>query len=52
MSALGANRTCRDGGKDVNDPNLREHSRDLPIGLIPILRLSDLRLPNRGGRWT
>jgi hypothetical protein len=20
--------------------------------LIPILRLSDLRLPNRGGRWT
>ena len=21
-------------------------------GLIPILRLSDLRLPNRGGRWT
>ena len=22
------------------------------LGLIPILRLSDLRLPNRGGRWT
>jgi len=21
-------------------------------GLIPILRSSDLRLPNRGGRWT
>ena len=21
-------------------------------GLIPILRLGDLRLPNRGGRWT
>src|SRR6516162_1926689 len=23
-----------------------------PAGIIPILRLSDLRLPNRGGRWT
>ena len=22
------------------------------FGLVPILRLSDLRLPNRGGRWT
>ena len=22
------------------------------LRLIPILRLSDLRLPNRGGRWT
>src|SRR5262245_36818294 len=29
-SALRANRTCRDGG---SDPNLRAHSRDLPIGL-------------------
>src|SRR5262245_5152880 len=28
-----ARATRRDGGKDVNDPNLREHSRDLPIGL-------------------
>jgi|SRR5262245_2130767 len=33
MSALGANRTRRDGRNDVNDPNLREHSCDLPIGL-------------------
>src|SRR5262249_53410776 len=32
------------------------HSYCLPFGpfvpLIPILKLSDLRLPNRGGRWT
>ena len=25
---------------------------DRSAGFIPILRLSDLRLPNRGGRWT
>jgi uncharacterized protein with GYD domain len=34
-NTIGANRIRRDGGNDVNDPNLREHSRDLPIGLSP-----------------
>ena len=31
---------------DVEGPD------DMPVHVIPILRLSDLRLPNRGGRWT
>ena len=30
----------------------RPTMRFVPVKLIPILRLSDLRLPNRGGRWT
>ena len=36
MSALEANRTCRDGGNDVNDPerSFGKHSFDLPIGLV------------------
>jgi hypothetical protein len=41
-------------------PNLANMSVDALLklrtevgdALIPILRLSDLRLPNRGGRWT
>jgi hypothetical protein len=31
---------------------LRDSSSSIRQELIPILRLSDLRLPNRGGRWT
>ena len=31
---------------------LIDAGRGATIRLIPILRLSDLRLPNRGARWT
>jgi predicted helicase len=44
-----AMRTVR--GIDFDDLT-EDDLRAISAWLIPILRLSDLRLPNRGGRWT
>ena len=36
----------------TDDKKKKLEKQKRPALLIPILRLSDLRLPNRGGRWT